>query len=736
MGARGKRRAWAALVPLLVAGLLTRTGAARADDDEDLAGLLDQKIVSGASKTDELARDAPGTTQVITAEDIRRYGIRSIAEAIDFLGMGLVTQNPLHSVEIGGRGVLLTSDFGNHVLLVVDGHTYNEPWDGTAYFEQGAGIPLELIDHIELVLGPGAVLYGGNAMFGVVNVVTKRAASYEGAHAVVEGSVSPQQGRNGAISSFAPGDLGGSYRLGAGIGHELTLFGRPAQLTAQLEMYRQDGPSFDWAPQATKNEQGGPKDFGPRAPLGSWGGRTSHQYTTAVPTLYARLELGDLSFMFRATSYKRRTPTQGFDQSDTDFDEPRSFEQDRFLSADVRYRKQLARRFTLSVRGYADAYDYQQNLYNTDGSDCEFEVAGHCLTISRGHSRWLGAETQGTFDWTGAGTLTTLVGVDTRLRNVGNEYDIVEADTGRLADVTSKKEVTELVWAAYAQQRLTPMPFVHLNAGLRYDHDPRGVERLSPRAAAAFDVWRDGVMKVSYSEAFRAPTFYEAFFTSPDQKANPDLHAESVKGLEASVEQRFGRHSLLFGAFRTWWDDLLALRSINAEEYAYENVSRIDNYGYNGRAEGAFGPLHYGVSVTGAYTRRTTPDGTQPLPVAPQLFGNARVAYVGRGSWPTLALATTFVGKRPADRAYDGNFTSFPAAPASAEIRLTLSQRVPFVPGLSYRLASSFTTGTVVPYVGGPNQSYEAGDPTRGPALLTPTLRFVTFGTLQYDLPL
>jgi len=148
---------------------------ARADDADDLAALLDQEVVHGASKTSELAKDAPGSTSVITADEIRRYGIRSIAEAIDFLGMGLVTQNPLHSVEVGGRGVLLTADFGNHVLLVVDGHVYNEPWDGTAYFEQGAAVPIELIDHIELILGPGSVLYGANAMFGVVNVVTKRA---------------------------------------------------------------------------------------------------------------------------------------------------------------------------------------------------------------------------------------------------------------------------------------------------------------------------------------------------------------------------------------------------------------------------------------------------------------------------------------------------------------------------------------------------------------------------------
>src|SRR5450631_415652 len=104
---------------LLLSGLLSAQLAARpvhAGDDDDLAALLDEHVVTGASKTEDLAEDAPATTSVLTAEDMRRYGIRSIAEAINFLGMGLVTLNPLHSVEVGGRGVLITSDFGNHVL--------------------------------------------------------------------------------------------------------------------------------------------------------------------------------------------------------------------------------------------------------------------------------------------------------------------------------------------------------------------------------------------------------------------------------------------------------------------------------------------------------------------------------------------------------------------------------------------------------------------------------------------
>ncbi|HSO30963.1 MAG TPA: TonB-dependent receptor [Labilithrix sp.] len=734
-GATLKTRRWVGVGISCLLSTLLASSVARADDADDLAGLLDEHVVSGASKTDELAKDAPATTFVITAEDMRRYGIRSIAEAIDFLGMGLVTQNPLHSVEVGGRGVLLTSDFGNHVLLVVDGHVLNEQWDGTAYFEQGAAIPLELIDHIELVLGPGAVLYGGNAMFGVVNVVTKRAAAFNGLHFIAEGGLSPEQGGGGKLTSFAPADLGGSYRLATGIGHKLTLFGRPAELVAQAELYRQNGPSFDWPMQTVTNDDGTPKSFGPRTPPGQWGGRTTRQYSTSVPSIYARLEAGALSVMVRAASYRRTMPAPGFSLTDSDFDEPRSFERDRFLSADVQYRTQIGQQLRLSLRGYGDVYDYLEHMYSSDPSACSTPTNGPCLFAVKGHSRWMGSEVQGEYDWTGSGRLTTMLGVDGKVREVGGETSSIEADTSRVVDVGGKKSLTEIVWAAYVQQRWTPLTFIHLNAGARYDADPRGGDRTSPRAAAAFDVWRDGVMKVSYAEAFRAPTFYEAFYESPDQRANPSIHSESVRGIDASMEQRFGRHKLMIGAFRTWWNDMLTIRPAADGILQYENVARIDNYGYNARAEGAIGAFRYGGSVTGAYTRRSTPDGRDPLPVAPQLFGNLRASYILPGNWPTVALATTFVGKRPADRAFDGGFTPTPYAPASAELRLTLSQRVPGIPGLSYRVAGSVTTGSVAPYVAGPTQLVAADAPSTA-AQLTPVVRLVTFGTLQYDLPL
>jgi outer membrane receptor for ferrienterochelin and colicins len=723
------------LVRLSLLGALCSASPALASDDA-LDALLDEHVVSGASKTSELAKDAPATTSVITAEDMHRYGIRSLAEAIDFLGMGLVTQNPLHAVEVGGRGVLITSDFGNHVLLVVDGHVFNEPWSGTAYFEQGSGIPIEIIDHIELILGPGSVLYGGNAMIGVINIVTKRGAAYRGLHLTGEGAVSPQQGKNGSFTSFAPGDLGGSYRLGMGIGQELP-FGQDAEINVAAELYHQEGPTFEWGPQLVTKDDGSPYNFGPRTTPGVWGGRIYNQYHTLIPTLYTRMHIGDFSVMLRAEMYERATPAQGFDQQNTDFDEKRSWERDRWVSVDVQYNKRIAQSFDLSVRGYADAYAYYQQTYNTESSVCAVPTTGPCLFEGKGHSRWVGAEIQASYDWTGEDHYTTLLGVNGTLRDVGGETDSVEANTGELLIAQGKKSVAEAVQAAYIQQRITPTNFLHLNVGVRYDADPRGGERLSPRAAVAVDVWEGGVLKLIYAEAFRPPTFFEALYTSPDQLPNPSIRSEYVRGIESSFEQRLGRNRLFFGVFRTRWSDMLSIQTLDSGASQYQNLSDIDNHGFNAGVEGAVGsPFRYGGSLVAAHTRRLTPDGGQPLPAAPQLFGNARLSYSLPSSLPTIGIAFSYVGRRPADRLLDGNFSPEPHVPPSATFRLTLSQQVPGVSGLSYRVGASYTTGNVVPYVAGPIQYYDAASTVRGPAELTPVVKLLGFATLRYDLPL
>jgi outer membrane receptor for ferrienterochelin and colicins len=724
----------------LVAGVsaLGIEGVARAGDPSDLEAALSEPIVATASKSAEDESTAPATTTTITADDLRRYGIHSLDEALNYLSLGFVTQNPLHSVDIGARGVLLTADFGNHVLLLVNGHSMNEQWDGTAYFERGAGIPMELIDHIEVILGPGSVLYGANAMLGVINIVTKRAAEYQGLHFIGEA------------------DLFTAWRLALGFGHEFNLLGKPAEVTGQVEYYRQTGPSVTFAPENYGDDSvtGMPKRFSPDGSIaGIWGGTISHEYYTYLPTGYLRLIWGDWELDAHAETYKRATPYPSlFNLFDSNFDDPGTFEIDRWITADLKHRIALSSIAQLRSRLYGDTYDYNETINSSAAMDCLQGQVNGCRRVLLGVSRWAGLEEQLSFDWLHDSSVTTLLGADGRIRFVGSKTDVTDAVTGFNPGSLGAYEKTEYLIAVYGQQTWRPLPWLGLNVGARFDDDARFGTKLSPRAAVAFSPWKGGTIKVIYSEAFRSPTAYETAYTDGvTQIPAPHLKPETVRSAEASVEERFGVHRILFGAFRSWWEDMVFLEGLTPAQVAaaiaagqlspdassvvqYQNVSSIDNVGFNGAFEGsAFNlDLRYGVNVTGAYARRNNPDGTtRPLTVAPQLYGNAHVSYDLPGNWPVLGLATVYVGPRPADRAFDGGFVPTPYAPAQLEFRATVSGPVPGVSGLSYRVFADYATAAQNPYVVGPVQ---AALPTQMSAQLVPVDQFRTTIGFQYDL--
>jgi outer membrane receptor protein involved in Fe transport len=327
-----------------------------------------------------------------------------------------------------------------------------------------------------------------------------------------------------------------------------------------------------------------------------------------------------------------------------------------------------------------------------------------------------------------------MLGVDGRVRHVGMHTDFEDLTGGSPLGTSGARTATELPWAAYLQQRWTPFARLHLNGGVRFDHEARGGQRLSPRAAATVDAWRGGVLKLIYAEAFRVPTYYELYYEAAgSQTAAPNLRSESVRSAEASVEQKWGAHRLLFGVFRTWWSDMVASEVLADGTSQYQNLSHIDNFGFNAQLEGSRGDVRWGLSVTEAYTRRQTTDGSQMLPVSPSLFGNARIAYDLPGALPTVALAATLVGSRLADRANDGSYVPLPTAPAQARLRLTVSDKVPGHEALSWRVSAEYATAGSSAYVAGPAPS--AGGPAPR-AELAPVNRFTAFASLQYDLGL
>jgi outer membrane receptor for ferrienterochelin and colicins len=732
---------WGAALVLSVSA-----SASAEDSTTDLQSLLSETVVVGASKSAEKGSTAPAVTTTLTSDDIRRYGIRSIDEAIDFLSLGSFTANTLRAPEVGSRGVLISNDQGNHFLLLVDGHAVNEALYGSARFGRGAGIPMEIVDRIEIILGPGSVLYGSSAMLGVVNVVTKQARDFAGTHVVAES------------------EIGKSWRVSAGGGYEFEMLRERASVTFQLEYYRQDGPTFQLGPQ----QQGinsydlRPWAFKPGVHTGVWGGPASHSHYSEVPAGLLTFRLKNFELRLHARTYKRAAPyNQDFAWPESDFDDPNNFERDRAIWGDARYKIPISAVTEIQARVYGDSFDYQRFANaSAAGPTCSAAVAT-CRRTASGASRWAGSEISASFDWLKSGGFVTLIGVDGRLRFVASQLDVLDASSGRaVASTDSVLRVHDKVFGAYLQQTWVPARWLNLNAGARLDYDQRFGSRVSPRFAASAPLWEGGTLKGIYSEAFRAPSWQESASALETQIPADNLRPETVRSVEGAVDQRLGSHRLLFGVFRSWWRDLVELHQLSAQEIhdaqlagwlplfpslaptQYRNVSAIDNYGFNAGYEGTLGGFRYGLNGTGAIARRGEMGiADSPLVVAPQLFGNARIAYDFGDQLPTVALAGHYQGRRPGSRAFA--FSPPPYAPALVELRLTVTGPVPGLKGLTYRASANYAFAEKGPYVIGPSQSQistGARNPTTGelevlirdPELI-PIDRFRGGVGLQYD---
>jgi outer membrane receptor for ferrienterochelin and colicins len=656
----------------------------------------------------------------VTGDDLRRYGVRTIAEAMNFLSLGMASQDPNHSVEVSSRGVGFTADYGNHMLVIIDGHLINEPWNGTAYFEQGLGLPVEVIDRVELMVGPGSVLYGSYAMLGVVNVITKRAKDVGRVQLNVEGTAIPAQDVNAQPQLRIPG-MGGAIRASALTGHELTLGGRTLELVFALEHYAHRGQSFDFPVQSGFTESDGtPTNYGPRAPApGAWGGRTTDSYWTSVTGGILKVNWGDFSLLARGVRSLRNSPAMGtFGPIASDFD-ARAEEADYSMNLELRWSRQVHERVSLMIRGYFDLYSYDLyeslSSWSTYGSGADLgaqaDPNNFKFTLTNpSAAQWGGIEAQTQIDWLGDGRFPLLVGIDARLRAYRSRVDYLDDANGNVIDSTSKYGVLEWMVAPYIQQRARVTSWLQLNAGLRVDTQSSFAPRLSPRLAVVATLPWEGRIKGFFSTAFRTPSGYERFTEYAGSTIkNPSLAPESVMTGELGYEQRIGRHRIFAGAFISKYSSMVRLVEAPAElapngESWLANAGEILNVGGNLLIEGAFGSFHYGLTFTGA---RNFTD--VELPVAPAIFGNARLSYEFGERLPRLSLASFFAAPRLIDV---GNNTGTDAngdtvvwtsrtAPAQADLRLTLDTPIP-VRGLSLRVVIGTSLTPYSPYVAGP----------------------------------
>src|SRR5215213_263454 len=141
---------------------------------------MDAGRVFGASERIQPVTEAPASVSFITAQEIERYGYRTLADILRAV-RGMYVTNDRNFSYVGARGFNKPGDYNSRILLLVNGHRVNDNIFGQAEIGAEFGMDPAMFERVEIIRGPASSLYGDSAFFAVVNVITKSGASLGGA---------------------------------------------------------------------------------------------------------------------------------------------------------------------------------------------------------------------------------------------------------------------------------------------------------------------------------------------------------------------------------------------------------------------------------------------------------------------------------------------------------------------------------------------------------------------------
>jgi len=463
---------------ILVAILCLPPATAMAQADPPVSGssldeLLDVKV-SGAAKSDQTARQAPASVTIITSEDIERYGYRTIADVLMTV-RGFFVSYDRNYTYVGVRGFSRPTDYNNRILLLLDGHTVNENVYGAAQLGSEFPIELDIVDHIEIIRGPGSALYGTGAMLAVVNVVLKKGSVLNGGRLALGGGSYGR--RQGTISA----------------GKELE---RGPDLVASAfgtDVKGQDLFYPEYNSPATGNGVARGLD-------------TDRSYGGVAAATW-----GDFRLTGLWTSRAKGIPTGAFD---TEFGDRNSRTSDSHRFLDLRYEHGLTPNLLLTARVYSDHYGYK-GVYSYESPFLE-----------GANDNWYGGEVRARWDQTANNRLT--LGAEYR-SDTRADYHSFDGETSFQGNFPFD------VASFYLQDEFQVTPSLAVTAGVRHDHYSSTGSSTNPRAAIVFNPSPSSTAKLLYGRAFRAPNIFESRYGTG---ANPDLKAERIETIEAIWEQR------------------------------------------------------------------------------------------------------------------------------------------------------------------------------------------------------
>ena len=476
------------LITLVLPVVAQDPPATRNLDTLSLEDLMQVKV-EGAALHPQTLQDAPASVTVITAEDIRKYGYRTLAEALSSVRGFYVSNNRSYET-VGVRGFNLPGDYGSHLLVMVNGHNMaDNVFDYMLFFGNDFPIDMSLIKQVEIIRGPSSALYGSNAMFATINIITKSPEDVDPLTVTADtGSFGEKKGQIVATAS-----LGGANLLLSG-----SVFNNPGQSPIYF-------PQF-----ATAQSNG----------------EAVNVNTAKGYHLFSTLTWQDWTV---TASFSGDNKIQPISWGNTIFNDRGTQVSDTRNYIEADYTRQIAGG-ELRWRIYYDSFKFlgREDYALSDG--------GVEANISNMTGSWVGSQLTYRVRPFFAGDVTVGVETNIDLRNLQRDYDVAPTCIEYLSTSHPDRSI-----ALIFQDEKKLSARWTLDLGLRIDKSIYDHTFVAPRAALLYQR-SDWTYKFLYGRSFRNPSPFQLFYSDGlSGVSNPTARPESADTVEVDVEHKIGK---------------------------------------------------------------------------------------------------------------------------------------------------------------------------------------------------
>ena len=558
---------------------------------------LDEIVVTG-TRTPHALKDAPVETTLITREEIEQSNAQTVSDLVKTIpGLSAGGIDDIYgstSSRVRLRGLSFNNGYG---LILIDGQRVHASGQSGGHGEYATGlnqIPVSMIERIEVVKGPSSVLYGSDAMAGVINIITRKVPEKGSAGAGVKYGwyKVKERVRDGEVSR--PTDDG----------HNRT--SRSAYAYAGNKIGDRTGFLLNYAHQDSERSDATPVDINGDAAMGKMDFLFSDQVNGWLKGEISNFERGGTST---------------------------SEENDYRIAAGMQFKPSENHVVMLKGYHYVDDFDAESSASHRHGKIGYDQIeAQYTWYAGTSHAISAGAEFQRqTIDYL-----------------INNKSSTLTSTTTVLEDVDTVSVYLQDEWTLFGKLVVVP--------GLRYDNHSTFGDSFNPKLNLMYRVLENTSLRASVGKSFKSPTIRQLYYDIPFYhspfwiQSNPDLEPEESIGYSAGIEQWFleNRGMVNVSYFRNEIDDMVVTDRTGqtyegSDLYIYENVDEATVQGVEVTAQ-LFLNDSFSVSGGYAFTDSENESTGKELTYTPEHQFNISTAYeylpLGLGMSATMVYAS------------------------------------------------------------------------------------------------